>query len=232
MQSWDVNYIGKVEQGEGTKSFRFEKPGDCDYLPGQFFIITIPSGDSELVHHFSYSSSPTEPFLEYTTRMREGSDFKNTMDQMQEGATVKIQSPLGMFTVKEDMKKVAYLSGGIGVTPARSTIRWAIDTHSDIDILLIYANRHLSNLAFREEFDNLTKENIRVVYIISQPEEDWAGLKGRINADVIRSTVTDWNDRDFFVSGPPDFAIAVQNALVDDVGLSMDKVNVEQFTGY
>jgi len=232
MQSWEVKYIGKVDQGEGTKAFRFEKPEDCDYLPGQFFIITIPSGDGELVHHFSYSSSPTEPFLEYTTRMREGSDFKNAMDQMQDGTTVKIQSPLGLFTVNEDMKKVAYLSGGIGVTPARSTIKWAIDTNSDIDILLLYANRHLSNLAFKEEFDDLSEEGIEVVYIISQPEEGWAGLKGRINSDVIRSTITDWEERNFFVSGPPGFVIAVQSVLVDEMGLSSDKVHVEQFTGY
>ncbi len=232
MKSWDVKYIGRIDQGGGTKSFRFEKPEDCDYLPGQFFVITIPSENGELVHHFSYSSSPTEPFLEFTTRMREGSDFKNTIDRMQEGTSVRIQSPLGEFTVKEDMKKVAFLCGGIGVTPARSNIRWAIDSKTDLDILLLYANRDLSNLVFKKEFDNISDEGIRIVYILSQPDENWTGLKGRLTAELIRSKVADWEDRDFFVAGPPGFVNDIQNMLIDEVGLPGDKVNVEQFTGY
>ncbi|RMF90891.1 MAG: hypothetical protein D6733_02720, partial [Methanobacteriota archaeon] len=59
--SWEVPLVEKIERAAGTKSFRFSRPPDLNYLPGQYFFIYIPREDvGELLHHFSFSSSPTE----------------------------------------------------------------------------------------------------------------------------------------------------------------------------
>ncbi len=143
MSSWEVRFTEKIDRSEGTKSFRFERPSDYDYLAGQFFIVSIPKEDSgSLVHHFTISSSPTEPLLEFTTRIRD-SEFKKRLDALPIGTKVTIRPPQGAFTLGEDMEKVAYICGGIGITTARSTLRWASDTSAGVDIVLLYGNRNL-----------------------------------------------------------------------------------------
>lgn len=232
MKGWDVRYIEKIERAIGTKSFRFERPKDFDYLPGQYFFVSIPKDkDRWLLHHFSFSSSPTEPHIEFTTRMRD-SEYKNTMDTLPYGTIVRVNEVHGDFTVGEKMKKVAYVCGGIGITPARSTIRWAADTATDIDIVLLYANRNLASAAFRKELDELSGERLKVVHILSGPEEEWTGPTGHIDVDFVHDQVPDWSERIFFVSGPPAMVEAIRKVLEEDVGVSKDQLKVENFLGY
>jgi ferredoxin-NADP reductase len=58
----------------GVSGFRFARPDGYEFTAGQWFVITIPSGDGPLTKHFTHSSSPTEPFLAFTTRLT-GSQF-------------------------------------------------------------------------------------------------------------------------------------------------------------
>ena len=51
-------------------SYRFPRPPELTYKPGQYFFITIKQGDKELTHHFSFSSSPTEKeHFEFTKKL-------------------------------------------------------------------------------------------------------------------------------------------------------------------
>lgn len=232
MKGWDVRYIEKIERAVGTKSFRFERPKDFDYLPGQYFFVSIPKGKERwLLHHFSFSSSPTEPHIEFTTRMRD-SEYKNTMDSLPYGIIVRITEVHGDFTVGEKMKKVAYVCGGIGITPARAMIRWAADTEADIDIVLLYANRNLASTAFREELDEMSGERLKAVHILSRPEEGWTGPSGHIDSNFVRAQVPDWKERYFFVSGPPAMVDAIRKVLKEDVGVQQDQIKLENFLGY
>jgi ferredoxin-NADP reductase len=231
MKGWDTLYLEKIERAEGTKSFRFECPEDLNYLPGQYFFISIPKESSQLIHHFSFSSSPTEPHIEFTTRMRD-SEFKRTIDSLRPGSTVHIREVLGDFTLDETMKKVVYLCGGIGITPARSTIRWAADTKSNVDIVLLYANRDQSSTAFRKELDTLSGKHLRVFHILSQPEKDWKGSTGHIDAEFVRTSVPDWRKRNYLVSGPPAMVAAMGKVLQDDVGITTAQIKMENFLGY
>jgi ferredoxin-NADP reductase len=231
MKGWDTRYLEKIERAEGTKSFRFQRPEDLNYLPGQYFFISIPKENRQLIHHFSFSSSPTEPHIEFTTRIRD-SEFKKTMDSLRPGSRVHIREVLGDFILDESMKKVVYLCGGIGITPARSTIRWARDTESDLDVVLLYANRNQSSTAFREELESLSGDHLRVYHILSHPEEGWEGSTGHINAEFVRTSVPDWRERNYFVSGPPALVTAMGKVLQEDMGISMTQIKMENFLGY
>ncbi len=49
-----------------------------------------------------------------------GSDFCSSLDALKVGASVHVQFPYGAFVLGEQDTKVAFLSGGIGITPVRS----------------------------------------------------------------------------------------------------------------
>jgi glycine betaine catabolism B len=233
MGDWDSAYIGKRDEAIGTKSFLFKRPPELDYRPGQHFFLSIPKPDGSgwLRHHFSFSSSPTEPDIAFTTRMT-GHEFKKAMDAMAVGTVVGIEAPFGEFVAEPEMTKVAFVCGGIGVTPARSTVRWALDTDSPLDIVLLYGNRDLASTAFAEELALVSSERIRAVLAMSAPGPEWTGLTGHIDAALVKQQVEDWPERHFFVSGPPAMVSALGAMLEGEVGVPADHLITEDFTGY
>jgi glycine betaine catabolism B len=232
MGDWMTEYVGKRDRATGTKTFTFRRPAGLDYRSGQFFFINIPGEPGTwLEHHFSFSSSPTEPDVEFTTRMT-GHEFKDRLDALEPGTAVRLSGPQGNFVLQPDMRKVAYVCGGIGVTPARSTVRWALDTHSDADIVLLRAERDQAGSAFIEEFSAIRSPNVRVVNVLSSPEPTWTGRVGRIDANVVREEVPDWSERDFFVSGSLPMVTSIRSALADGVGVAPARIKTEEFPGY
>jgi ferredoxin-NADP reductase len=215
-------------------SFALERPPGFDYSPGQHFYISIPaegSGEKWLVHHFSFSSSPSEPGLEFTTRLT-GHPFKDRMAALELGTRVRIDAPYGTFVLGDGMGKVAYICGGIGITPVRSMLRWAADDATGLDAVLLYANKDRESAAFFEELEALRSDRTRVVNVFSDPEPGWEGSTGHIDADVVRASVPDWRDRYFFVSGPPGMVTALSRMLAEQVGVQPERLVTEGFTGY
>ena len=60
---------------------------------------------------------------------------------MDAGDAATIRGPYGKLTLKENQKKTCMLSGGIGVTPLRSMIRYSTDKELKTSIILLYSNR-------------------------------------------------------------------------------------------
>jgi ferredoxin-NADP reductase len=231
MAEWEVPYIEDIGRAEGTKSFRFERPPDLNYIPGQYFFISIPKEGRKLIHHFSFSSSPTDSFIEFTTRVRE-SEFKQTMDRLPHGTKVQIREIHGDFILDEKRKMVLFLCGGIGITPAWSMIRWVAAKKADFDMVLIYANRNKVSTAFSDELKELSGPRLKVFHILSKPEDDWKGAVGHVDANFIGSSVPDWKDRFFYVSGPPAFNEAIKKVVLDDLKISKANLKLENFLGY
>ena len=80
------------------KSFRFPIIAKgVRYRSGQFFFVTIKINASEAIHHFSFSSSPTEKgYLEFTKRIT-SSDFSQALATIRPGAWARLRGPEGSF---------------------------------------------------------------------------------------------------------------------------------------
>jgi ring-1,2-phenylacetyl-CoA epoxidase subunit PaaE len=137
---------------------------------------------------------------------------------------------LGQFSVNQKFNKVAFVCGGIGITAARSNIKWIVDTNADIDMVLLYANKHSDHIAFREELESNNK--LKIYHIISQPDESWKGAKGRINAQFISNNITDIMERKWFASGPPGLVTAIDEILKKEICIPNEVIREEFFIGY
>ena len=232
MTDWKIKFIEKIHRVANIYSFRFELPEDLKYKAGQFSYFYIPKeGGGELFHHFSFSSSPTESFVEFTTRIRE-SEYKQTLDKLPIGSIIRMSMVLGQFSLNPKFDRVAFACGGIGITAARSNIKWTIDTNADIDIVLLFANRHSYHIAFKDELESFSGDKFKVFHIISQPEEDWKGSKGRINVDFITNNVPDCMERKWFVSGPPEMVDTIDKILTKEICVPLEVIREEFFIGY
>jgi ferredoxin-NADP reductase len=195
---------------------------------------------------FTIASSPTEKeWILVSTRIRD-SPFKQKLSKLDVGASVKITAAFGKFTLPEDYSKpVVFLSGGIGVTPFRSMMKYATDKQLPLKITMFDANRNQQNILYREEFDSWSKlnENLKIVYAISIEEADapslsaaseWKGEKGFIDKSMLSRHLSEdeTNNAIFYICGPPAMLNAMQKLLSKELGVPDKRIKVELFTGY
>jgi len=238
-----LRLLDKISQkGTDIMSFRFSRSDNQNYLnykAGQYSIVDLgttedPKGPTR---SFTIASSPTEKdSIMITTRIRD-TPFKQKLSKLDAGSTVKITAPAGEFTLPEDYSKpIVLLSGGIGVTPFRSMIKYATDKQLPVKISMFDSNRNQANILYKHEFDSWAKlnKNLRIIYTITDVEADWKDEKGWINkAMLTRHLSKDELDNSiFYICGPPAMLNAMEKLLSEEIRVSHDRIRIEEFTGY
>ncbi len=214
-------------------SYRFLRPADLTYKPGQFFFVTIKQDGKELIKHFSFSSSPTETrFIEFTKRLTDH-EYSMALKAAKVGDWAKIDAPYGQFTFEGEYPKIALLAGGIGVTPFISICKNATDKRLQSEITLFLGCRTPNDIPFRQELEAMqqTNKNLNLHFVVNQPPPDWKGAVGIITAEMIQKELPDYKDNIFYCCGPPGMVTAMEK-LIDSIGLPKVQLKLEYFTGY
>ena len=261
----ELTLLEKIKsEGTDVMSFKFsKKQGEqkkwgedsqnikeiLDYKAGQFAFFDIGEvyNDSKgPIRHFTISSSPTEDFIMLSTRIRD-SPYKQRLASLEKGAKVKVRGPQGEFVIHEDYSKTAiFLSGGIGVTPFRSMIKYATDMQLPLKIIMFDSNKNKENVLFKKEFDEWTSQNKNIVIIYnlteeknpqeqqSSPMDIWKGEYGRIDKAMILRYVDSSTLKDslFYICGPPNMLKAMKSLIQEELKIPEEKIKVEEFTGY
>jgi ferredoxin-NADP reductase len=242
--AFEVALKDKKQIAEGTFAFTFEKPNGFHFRAGQHVRMTLidpPETDSEgNSRFFSLASSPQEKDLLIAMRMRDTA-FKRVMEGMQSGDKVLIEIlqdvPHGAFELHDDASKPAvFLIGGIGIVPAFSMIKDAIERKLTHRIFLFYSNRRPEDAPFLDEFENLAKQNasFQLVATMTQTQKSaksWQGETGHINGSMITKYVGDLQSPIYYIAGLPEMATAMKKLLTDS-GVNEDRIRAEEFTGF
>lgn len=221
-----------IQRTEDVKSIRFRRPKGFYYLPGQWAFITAGSEKEQQTRPLSFSSSPTEEYLEFTKRLT-GHEFSNAFAALKAGDPATIRGPFGKLTLQESYKKICMLSGGIGITPLRSMIRYSTDKELKTDIILLYSNRLENQIAFIDDFDEMQSRNpnLKVIITITRPGQAWKGLNGRINREMVEKKIPDYAERFFYSCGPRPM-VETMVSMLSKMGLPETQIKYEYFTGY
>lgn len=226
-----VNLV--VKRTYNVKSIRVQVKEPAPFLAGQFLSVQLGPGQ-ELKRYLTISNSPTEKgYIEFTKKISQ-SPFSLALDALKPGDKVFIQYPMGKFTLDESKKKFVFLSGGIGITPLRSMIKYAADRKLDADIVLLYANRTVGDIAFKEDLESIQASyaGLKVVHVLCEAAPDFACVNGVIDAATIKNQVPDYSDRSFYLCGPPGMVKAMQDILAQELRLSPAQIITENFQGY
>jgi ferredoxin-NADP reductase/nitrite reductase/ring-hydroxylating ferredoxin subunit len=229
-----------------------------DFAAGQFAFFKLEDVHNDPktdIRHFSIASSPTEnDFILISTRIR-SSPYKQKLASLDKGAKILAWGPEGDFVLHDDYSRPAVLlSGGIGVTPFRSMIKFATDKKLPLKVIMFDSNRDESNILYRQEFEEWVKQNrnLKVIYTITGEEAEegkqqkqnlngggnnnntWKGERGRINKEMITKYLS--NDEIakaiYYICGPPGMLKAMQTLLQDEMQIPKNRVKKEEFTGY
>lgn len=222
-----------------TIDFAFSLPQPLAFAPGQYmeWTLGLPHVDSRgNRRYFTLASSPTERLLHLGVKFYErGSAFKQAMSSLDKQTTVLAGQIAGDFTLPTDRRlKLAFIAGGIGITPFRSMLKYLVDTKQQRDIILIYANRTTEDIVYRDVLNDAHRRlGIPVIYTLTDlpaVPDNWTGDVGRVDESMIAREIPDYRDRTFFLSGPPAMVRATERALLS-VGVRRRHIKKDFFPG-
>lgn len=216
------------KEAKGLYSFAFSNPGNFDYKAGQYMEWTLPVRKSDSRGNRRYltlSSSPTEELLAFTLRIPpKSSQYKKILAHYKPGDKMLAAHLAGSFQLPDDKsKKLAFVAGGIGVTPFRSMAKYLIDSHQKRDIGLLYAASSPDEFAFKEVFRQAAAHGMAAHYLNTSERP--------IDASAISHSMPDYKDRLFYISGPYGFVKAVRQALIN-LGVGPTSIKSDYFPGY
>ena len=143
------------------------------FKPGQYLECTLPHDQADSRGHrryFTIASSPTEPGLELGVKFYPAAE-QLQVDPGRHAARTTRSSPCqlaGDFTLPRDRdQKLAFVAGGIGITPFRSILKYLVDTGERRPVVLIYCVKSATDIVYRDVIDEARRKlGIRVVYVV------------------------------------------------------------------
>jgi ferredoxin-NADP reductase/Na+-transporting NADH:ubiquinone oxidoreductase subunit NqrB len=229
----------RLQVGPGTYDFVFQTEQDFSFKPGQYMEWTLPHSQTDSRgsrRYFTLASSPTEPTVRLGVRFYEpGSSFKRAMLKMDSHTPIVATQLGGNFVLPDDEeRKLAFIAGGIGITPYRSMVKYLLDTNEQRTMTLLYSAQSAAELAYTDVFSEAEQRlGMKVVYTLTGSEvaADWAGRRGFITAEVIKAEIPDYQERLFYISGTHAMVIAMQDAL-KQLGVHGSQIKTDFFSGY
>ncbi len=219
--------------------FVFMPSRQLAFAPGQYMEWTLGHDDPDSRgnrRYFTLASAPTERELRVGVKFYpESSTYKESLLLMERDDAIVAGQLAGDFTLPDDPSQpCVFIAGGIGVTPFRSMIKYLIDTHQPRPITLLYANKNVEDVVYKDVFDQAERElGIQTVYTITDAQNcapTWRDCVGRVDAEMIRSYVPEYRQALYYVSGP----VAMVNAtheLLQQIGIKRDHIKTDFFSG-
>ncbi|KFA77101.1 hypothetical protein S40288_09733 [Stachybotrys chartarum IBT 40288] len=166
----------------------------------------------------------------FPTDEQPGGAMSNILDCMPIGEDLEVRGPTGDIEYQGNGKflidgkeytfhRISLVLGGSGVTPGYALMaRIGMSQESDVELRVIDGNKTEGDILMRTEMEKLQEQSggkIRVTHVLSHPLDDWKGLKGHVNEDLIRTHIfPPGKDSAVFVCGPPTMIqMAVMPAL-------------------
>jgi ferredoxin-NADP reductase len=202
------------------------------FKPGQHCLVSLVDKDGfdEETRPFTFSNAPDSENVEITVKA--AGDFTQAMHRLSVGDTLWMKGPLGKKLIFDESvnEDVVFLTGGSGITPFMSAMRYARSKRLPNGMTLLYSNKTPGDIIFKEELDRLGRQDQVTVWytLTSDVPGGWGGLVGRIDARMITRYVDGLQDKVWYVCGPPPMVEGLGRVL-DELGIPDSRQRIEDW---
>jgi ferredoxin-NADP reductase len=202
--------VSEVNQETASaKSIKLVSENGClpPFQAGQYINLFVETGGIRTSRPYSIASSPTQiGHYEIMVRKVEDGFVSNyLLDELKPGNKLSSSAPSGSFHYNPLFHgdKLALIAGGSGITPFMSMIRELADKNLGRRLHLFYGSRVEDDVIYRAQLDRIAAlhRNFTWDLVLSEPAPSFKGLKGFIDAGLIKERLGDL-DWTFFVCGP------------------------------
>jgi predicted ferric reductase len=151
---------------------------------------------------------------------------------IQPGEQAFIEGPYGVFLKEaiESQRPLVLIAGGIGITPFYRLLD-EFAGKGDREMHLFYGSKHVSDIAYRHEIEEVKAQEkpVNVTHVISE-EEQFEGEKGFITVDVLKKYLQrTLSDYEYLLCGPPAMIEKIKSQL-QAAGIGRSHIHTELFS--
>jgi len=213
--------------------------GNFDFIQGQYLTFRKEFDGEELRRSYSICVESGSALLQIGVKQVDGGRFSTWVNErVQPGDVLQALEPMGKFhTSIEPRRSKHYLgfAGGSGITPILSILRTVLSQEPHSRFSLIYANRSLKSVMFREELDDIKNhyiERFSIMHVLEQQNQDVELFTGRVTPEKCAALLHSWINADSvettFVCGPEPMRRGIVEALRAS-GFHNDTIKFEHF---
>ncbi|TMM52667.1 2Fe-2S iron-sulfur cluster-binding protein [Sulfitobacter sabulilitoris] len=213
-------------------------PEPFDFIQGQYLTFKQDFDGTELRRNYSICAGLDDGVLQVGIKRVEGGAFSTfANERLKVGDTLQAMPPMGKFhTPIEPERAKNYLgfAGGSGITPVLSILKTVLKREPKSTFTLVYANRAVNTIMFREELEDLKNRYMGRLTIIHMLEsgQDMELFTGRVDQEKCDQLFKHWVDIQgmdtAFICGPEPMMLAIAEALKSH-GLTEDQIKFELF---
>ena len=203
---------------------RAEDRGAFDFIQGQYLTFRRSFDGEEVRRSYSICAGLDDDCLRVGIKRVEGGCFSTwANEELKEGETLEAMPPMGAFhTALEPDKEKYYLgfAGGSGITPVLSIIKTVLAREPKSRFTLLYANRSINSIMFREEIEDLKNTYLgrfSVIHVLENEAQEIDLFTGRIDAEKCEALFKSWVDIEAvsmaYICGPEPMMLAIAKAL-------------------
>lgn len=216
-----------------------ENGGDFDFIQGQYLTFRRDFEGTEVRRSYSICAGKDEGLLQVGIKKVEGGAFSTwANEELMPGMVLEAMEPMGSFhtpLAPDQPKSYLGFAGGSGITPVLSILKTVLAREPRSHFTLVYANRGVNTIMFREELEDLKNiylERLTVIHILESDAQDIDLFTGRVDAEKCEALFTHWVDIDSvdtaFICGPEPMMLGIAAALKEH-GLSEEQIKFELF---
>ena len=213
--------------------------GDFDFTQGQYLTFRQDFDGTEVRRSYSICAGKDDGVLQVGIKKVDGGAFSTWANEtLAPGMTLEAMEPMGSFhtpITPEAAKNYLGFAGGSGITPVLSIMKTVLTREPHSTFTLVYANRGVNTIMFREELEdlkNLYMGRLTVIHVLESDAQDIDLFTGRVDADKCKALFAHWIDIDSvdtsFICGPEPMMLGIAAALREH-GLSDDQIKFELF---
>ena len=214
-----------------------ELKGEFKFTQGQ--NITIKTNLDDTRRSYSICTSPLDSELRVAVKKLKNGVFSTfANEQLKKGDVLEVLPPTGTFFTEinaTNKKEYVFFAAGSGITPVISIIKTILSSEPQSSVTLVYGNKNLSSIIFKEEIEALKDKHLQrfsVYHILSREKSESDFNNGRIDLDKcnhLSQMIKMDNVDDFFICGPEQMIFTVRDFL-QGWGIDSKKIHFELFT--
>lgn len=209
------------------------------FTQGQYITLKATINNKEERRSYSICSAANSNELSVAIKQVEDGVFStwaNTI--LKPGDIIEAMPPNGKFYTSlqpNNQKKYVAFAAGSGITPIFSIIKTTLSTEEKSKFTLVYSNKNIANIIFKEDIEALKNKypnRFQVIHILSQQRVDAPLNFGRINNEKLEqlSKLIDWQTtNEFFICGPEEMIFCVKDFLIEKQ-VNKQNIHFELFT--
>lgn len=221
----------------GVYELRFTRPETMSFKAGQFLLFDIPlvGNPADIqTRALSVASSPGEPDLVFVVKIKpEGRLGRWITSSLAVGTAVRVQGPLGLFTLKNASAEteLIFVATGAGIAPFRSQLKWALDEMKDPRPMhLLFGVRSREDFFWTGEFAGLAARHPHFCFhqVLSGKDDTWPGLKGRVQMH-LPSVTGSLKKPGIYICGAPEMVKDVKETCLTVLQIPKAQVHAEGY---